>query len=102
MVYSDYIDTVLTLLGNDDVSDDEVEVYLQIAERKALDRIFPFSEGELPEKYELDVCELAVRLLSRKGGEGEMQHSENGVARIYGNVDDSDILSRFIPYGKVC
>jgi len=95
---------VKSLYGDETLSDEVVGVFLQIAEKKALDRIYPFGTGEeeLPSKYALDVCELAVRLLSRRAGEGEIQHSENGVARIYATVDDSDILARFIPMAKVC
>lgn len=87
-----------------DITNDAIETYLQLAERKALGKLYPYGTGEetLPTKYETDVCELAVRLIARRGGEGEIQHSENGVARIYADVSDDDILARFVPFGKVC
>lgn len=102
-VSSLYGETILAPDGTD-ITDATISTYLQIAERKALAKLYPYGTGDepLPEKYELDVCELAVRLVSRRGGEGEIQHSENGVARIYKDVSDEDILARFVPYGKVC
>lgn len=95
--------SIVKSLYGEEIDNDIVVVYLQVAIRKALDRLYPFGNGEedLPNKYTLDVCELAVRLLARRQGEGEIQHSENGVARIYQSVDDNDILQRFIPMGKV-
>lgn len=98
-----YGETIYSPNGTD-ITDTTIDTYLQIAERKALAKLYPYGKGDelLPDKYELDVCELAVRLVSRRGGEGEIQHSENGVARIYKDVSDEDILARFIPFGKVC
>lgn len=78
-------------------------VYLNLAINKIMKRLCPFGHSEdftLPMEYEYDVYELASRLYFRRGGEGEIQHSENGVARIYKSVDDEDILSRIVPYGK--
>lgn len=48
----------------------------------------------LPLKYERVQCELASRMILRRGTEGERGHNENGVNRTYDSVDDSDILSR--------
>ena len=101
MTKSLYGEKVFDEEGND-ITDETVEAYLQVAERKALAKLYPYGDGELPERYALDVCELAVRLISRRGGEGEIQHSENGVARIYRDVSDEDILARIVPFGKVC
>lgn len=98
-----YGETILDNSGQD-ITNTTFEQYLQLAERKALGKLYPFGAGDetLPIKYETDVCELAVRLVARRGGEGEIQHSENGVARIYKDVSDEDILARFVPFGKVC
>ena len=37
-------------------------------------------------------------MIARRGGEGEISHSENGISRTYGSVDDEDILGRLTPY----
>ena len=86
-----------------DITDATINSYLQLAESKAYTRLYPYGTGDetIPSKHDMDVCELAVRLISRRGGEGEIQHSENGVARIYKDVSEEDILSRFVPRGKV-
>lgn len=109
MTQSEKLEMAKTLYGEKifdnegtDITDETFTMYLQVAERKALAKLYPYGEGELPQRHEIDVCELAVRLVSRRGGEGEIQHSENGVARIYKDVSDEDILARFVPFGKVC
>jgi hypothetical protein len=37
-------------------------------------------------------------MIARKGGEGEIAHSENGISRTYATVDDEDILRTLTPY----
>ena len=100
MTINEKIETVKTLYG-DEFDDTTVEAYLGLAESKALTRLYPYGEGEMPEKYDFTICELAVRLISRRGGEGEIQPSENGVARIYKDTTAEDLLARFVPIAKV-
>lgn len=100
------IKMVQTLLDNDPLATDElVSVYLTLAENKIMQRLYPFGQPEeladIPEKYGILQCELAVRLYLRRGGEGETSHNEDGVSRVYGSVDDSDLLGRVTPYAKV-
>lgn len=65
--------------------------YLNIAKRKMLNRLYPFKQDttgvEIPAKYESLQLEIATVLLNKRGAEGETQHNENGVNRIYGNAD---------------
>ncbi len=87
------IDTLKALLGVSDEDTDSVKllnIYLQTAERKVLNRLYPFgSDNEIvPKKYEHKVLEIAQYLFLRRGSEGETSHSENGVSRSY---EDSDI-----------
>lgn len=107
MTLGEKILTVKTLVDNDpEATNDVVRVYLLMAEQKILDRLYPFhceqyAEG-VPDQYAMLHCELAARLFFRRGGEGETSHEElNGVNRIYGSVDDEDILSRLTPYAVV-
>ena len=44
---------------------------------------------------------LAVRYFLRRGGEGETRHSENGIDRTYGSVNDEDLLSEVTSFAKV-
>lgn len=86
------IDTLKALLSISEDDADSIkllEIYLQTAERKVLNRLYPFgSDNELvPKKYEHKVLEIAQYLYLRRGSEGETSHSENGVSRSYENAD---------------
>ena len=97
---------VKTLVENDaSATDDVVAVYLTLAGRKMLERLYPYDtskgESDIPDRYDTVQCELAARLFLRRGSEGETTHEENGVNRTYGTVDDDDILNRLTPFAKV-
>ena len=91
---------IIKALANDEtLTEDLVTVYLNKAESAIRNRMYPFNLPEgmttfvVPEKYEILQCELASRYISRRGGEGELVHNENGINRTYGSVNDSDLLS---------
>ena len=54
-----------------------------------------------PTQFEIEQCELAVRYIARKGGYGQVTHSENGISRTWASEDDLDILKRIPPIAKV-
>lgn len=95
----------LTGDGSDTATTELLNVYLQVACGKMLERLYPYDTSkvasDIPERYHALQCELASRLYLRRGGEGETSHEENGVNRTYGSVDDGDILSRLTPFAKV-
>ena len=102
--------SMVCAMADETISDTLCDVYLQVAEDKILKRAYPFTEYDengneitytMPTKWEMTQCELATRLYLRRGGEGETSHSENGVSRQYGSVDDVDILNRIVPHAKV-
>lgn len=92
-----------SLISDEDVSDDIITAYLELAKNAMLKRLYPFdtTDETLPSQYDMDQCELAVRMFSRRGAEGETSHSENSISRTYGSVNDEDILSRIVPFAKV-
>lgn len=101
MTINEKITTVKTLVNDSELSDDFVTVYLTKAESAIRNRMYPFSlpkeDGQeitfiVPPKYEMIQCELACRYILRRGGEGEISHSENGINRSYGSVNDDDLL----------
>lgn len=106
MVESEKIAMVRVLVENDpDATDDTIAVYLNLACGAMLKRLYPLHTGktaeDIPACYESDQCELAARYFLRRGGQGEINHEENGVNRQYASVDDADILNRLTPFAKV-
>lgn len=93
------------LLNNDAAASDELlEGFLAKAESVILRRLYPlgYPDGTaVPDCYGIMQCELASRYFYRMGGEGEIAHSENGVNRTYGSVNDEDLLREIIPFAKV-
>lgn len=87
--------------GNtEDSSDDVLLAYLAIAGRKIIDRAYPYDDvTEVPKRYHILQCEIAVYLLNKRGAEGETSHSENGISRSYENADvPESMLSVIVPF----
>jgi hypothetical protein len=99
----DLIATTLTLIGDSTIDSSIITVYLSLASKRILQRLYPFDSTQttLPSEYEYMQCELASRMYLRRGAEGEMSHSENGISRSYGTVNDEDILSQIVPFVQV-
>ena len=99
--------TMVQVLCEDDAdaTAEIVPIYLRLACNTMLERLFPFdtdkTDEDLPERYDTLQCELAARYFLRRGGQGEINHEENGVNRNYASVDDADILQRLTPFAKV-
>lgn len=77
-----------------------IQSYLALAANRILNHVWPFggAPAEWPAQYDLVQVQLTVRMIARIGGEGETAHSENGISRTYGSVDDEDILQQLVPY----
>lgn len=103
MLESEKIKLCRNLINDVSVTDAQISTYLSVSQSRIAERLYPFEteSRELPGIYDTMQCELAVRMIARRGGEGEIGHSENGVSRTYSSVDDEDILSRITPYIKV-
>ena len=82
-------------------SDDTLMYYLGVAGQKILNRAYPYDDTveEVPRRYGVLQCELAAYLLNKRGAEGEVSHSENGISRTYENADvPESMLQDVIPH----
>lgn len=94
MTETEKINNVITLCGID-VTQDIVTLYLADAKEAILRRIYGTREipsTDIPQRYEMLQCKLASRYILRRGAEGEILHSENGINRTYKSVNDEDLL----------
>lgn len=100
MTEDEKVQLVQQLITDVSVTTAMIQSYLALAANRILNRVWPFggAPSEWPTQYDLVQVELTVRMVARRGGEGEISHSENGVSRTYGSVDDEDILRTLTPY----
>ena len=81
-------------------SDNVLDAYLAIAGQKILNRAYPYDNTvkDVPTRYGYLQCEIAAYLLNKRGAEGEVSHTENGISRTYENADVPDsMLKDVIP-----
>lgn len=88
------------MIPDANVTAEVIAAYLNLSLQRIADKLYPFgSENQtVPSRYDLLQCELAVRMIARRGGEGEVNHSENGISRTWANADDRDLLERVVPF----
>ena len=105
MTIADKITQVRVMVGkpadDSDWSDSVLLAYLNIAGQKIINRAFPYGEveNEVPRRYALLQCEIATYLLNKRGAEGQISHSENGISRSYASADvPESMLSNVVPY----
>ena len=88
MTDAEKLNKLMTML-DDDVSTNVANIFLKAAEKAVINLAFPFGDGSevMPEKYEEEQIEIAAYLISKRGAEGEVSHSEGGVSRTYESGD---------------
>ena len=106
MTKADKIAMVARLSGKDATADNEaLSDYLLIAGQEIMERCYPFGykcDMEVPDRYSVLQCKIAVYLINKEGAEGQLSHSENGVSRYYeaGGVPES-LLRQITPMGAI-
>lgn len=94
------------MLDPDDNTDpDTLEVFLELAAQKVLNRMYPYKDDytglEVPDRYAMIQLNICVYWLNKRGAEGEIQHIENGIHRNYGSSDVPDsMLKDVVPYAQ--
>ena len=88
MTDAEKLNKLMTML-DDDVSTNVANTFLKAAEKAVINLAFPFGDGTevMPEKYEEVQIEIAAYLISKRGAEGEVTHTEGGVTRTYESAD---------------
>lgn len=100
------IDMLRRMMDGDETDSGILEVYLELAGQKILNRMYPYIEDytgmEVPDRYAMIQLNVAAYLLNKRGAEGEIQHIENGVHRNYGSADIPDgMLKDIHPFCQV-
>ena len=95
------IEKLKVLISPDTASDELLSYLLEQSEGIILNRRYPFGAPEgasLSPLHEQIQIRMAVELYSKMGAEGQTQHTENGVSRVWeaGDVSPS-LLKHIIP-----
>ena len=103
MTEDEKVQMVQLLISDVTVTTEMIQAYLALAADQILGYLYPFGGAPVdwPTQYDLTQVQLAVRKVARRGGEGETSHSESGVSRVYGNIDDEDLLRDLVPFAGV-
>ena len=100
MTDNEKLTTLKAMVGDSD-AEEVLSTYLKIAGSKIITKAFPYDETieEVPKRYAILQCEIAAYLLNKRGAEGQISHSENGISRAYENADvPSSMLKTVTPH----
>lgn len=89
------LEQLKSLLGISGTDEDAMLLtLLSISAQKILDRLYPFDDTmtSIPSRYVSKQVEIAVWLYNKRGAEGQVAHSENGISRAYESADIPDSL----------
>lgn len=101
MNFIEQLELLRLLLGEDAPEESVLIAYLAIAGDKVLRRVYPFGTAEtrVPPRYEMNQIQIAAYLIGKRGAEGEISHSENGVSRSYEDADvPPSLLREIVPF----
>ena len=96
MADTDKLAMLKTITGEED--EDMLSTYLSLAGSKILAKAYPYQEDitEVPAQYAYLQVEIAAYLLNKRGAEGQISHTENGVSRSYENGDVPSSMLRSV------
>jgi hypothetical protein len=100
MTITEKVTILRDMTGSED-KDATLADYLASAAKAVCNCCYPFDETktEVPNRYAMDQIEIAAYLLNKRGAEGQLSHSENGISRSYeaASIPES-MLKRITPY----
>jgi hypothetical protein len=98
MTGSEKLTTLKALISPDTETDAVLQAILSAAEAMVLNRMYPFGYPDgtvVPGRYEQIQLQLAVEMFTKRGAEGQSNHSENGISRSW--PEKSVLLNRIVP-----
>ena len=93
----------LVKVMTEETDDDVITAFLGVAERKILERAYPFHPEEtvMPPRYETLQCEICAYLLNKRGAEGETAHTEGEIERTYESASvPPSMLNAVVPMSR--
>lgn len=101
MTNEEKIEMLSGLISPDTASESLLASLIEISEGIVLNRRYPFGapEGATVEaRYEHIQVRIAVELFSKMGAEGQTQHDEQTIKRVYESADVSrSLLNKIVP-----
>ena len=89
-------------------SDAVLNGYIGLAKQAILNRMYgdiggvPDDVTNVPTKYEVTQIYAVVAGYTHAGAEGETQHNENGINRVFNNADMLDYITKNVfPYARI-
>jgi hypothetical protein len=83
-------------------TDEELSALLLITKGAILNARYPLKEYEdadVPQKYVYLQLQMCIQMYNKRGAEGQVSHSENGISRVWeeGDIPQS-LLKLVVPY----
>lgn len=100
MTDAEKLTALKAMVGGSD-TDEVLSTYLTLAGSKIIAKAYPYKTDvtEVPTQYEYLQLEIAAYMLNKRGAEGQVAHTENGVQRQYENADvPPSMLKAITPY----
>ena len=100
------VDMLRRMMDGDETDRGILEVYLELAGQKILNRMYPYKDNyeclEVPDRYLMVQLNICVYWLNKRGAEGQIQHIENGIHRNFGSSDvPEEMLKDVYPFAQV-
>lgn len=89
-----------SMVGDRD-ADSVLLTYLNLAGKKIITKAYPYKSDvtDVPSQYEYLQIEIAAYMMNKRGAEGQVTHTENGLQRQYENADvPYSMLKTITPY----
>lgn len=100
MTDTEKLTALKAMVGGSD-TDEVLSTYLTLAGSKIIAKAYPYKTDvtEVPAQYEYLQLEIAAFMLNKRGAEGQVTHTENGVQRQYEDADvPPSMLKAITPY----